>query len=202
MPESKLRTLSVDFAVQILNANKANQYSKRRREMKKLLLFTLLATTLNVLAHFPIGVNTDESRGFISNVDFAPLQLGVGFFDRWQLYDGKVNTFASFGCLGLMQESAVISFSLVSGIKKNYFLQCGLTACTEKNYFLSVSLINLIEHNYGLQIGVGNFSTHNSGIQIGMFNTGGFLQLGLLNYNPKSYIPFMPLSNFDMGKKE
>ena len=170
--------------------------------MKKTLLFILLATTLNVFAHFPIAVNTDESRGFISNVDFAPLQLGVGFFDRWQLYDGKVNTFASFGCLGLMQESAVISFSPVSGIKKNYFLQCGLTACTEKNYFLSVSLINLIEHNYGLQIGVGNFSTHNSGIQIGIFNTGGFLQLGLLNYNPRSYIPWLPLVNWDMGREE
>ena len=67
---------------------------------------------------------------------------------------------------------------------------------------LTVSLVNLVKHNYGLQIGVGNFSTHNSGIQIGMFNTGGFLQLGLLNYNPRSYIPWLPLVNWDMGREE
>ncbi|MBR2509148.1 MAG: hypothetical protein IKB71_05315, partial [Lentisphaeria bacterium] len=27
-------------------------------------------------------------------------------------------------------------------------------------------------------------------------------QIGLLNYNPKSYIPWLPLINWDMGKKE
>jgi len=39
--------------------------------------------------------------------------------------------------------------------------------------------------------------------QIGLFNigqNGATLQIGLLNYNPKSYIPWMPLINFDMGK--
>ena len=168
--------------------------------MKKFLLFIFLIAGLNVFAHFPIAVDTDKSCGLISNVDFAPLQLGI--FDKCQLYDGKVNTFISLGCLGLLQESAVISFAPVSGINKNYFLQCGLTGCTEKNYFLSVSLINLIEHNYGLQVGIGNFSARDTGIQIGVLNMNGSLQIGLLNYNPKSYIPFMPLINFDMGKKE
>ena len=97
-----------------------------------------------------------------------------------------------------------VKFSKFYGmtVKKNYFLQCGLTACTEKNYFLSVSLINLIEQNYGLQVGIGNFSARDTGIQIGVLNMDGSLQIGLLNYNPKSYIPFMPLINFDMGKKE
>ena len=170
--------------------------------MKKLFLFILLATTLNLFAHFPIAVDTDESRGLISNVDFALLQVGIGFFENCQLYDGNVNTFISLGGLGLLQKSAVISFAPISGVNKNYFLQCGLTICTETNYLLTVSLVNLVKHNYGLQIGVGNFSTHNSGIQIGMFNTGGFLQLGLLNYNPRSYIPWLPLVNWDMGREE
>ena len=187
--------------------------------MKKLFLFILLATTLNLFAHFPIAVDTDESRGLISNVDFAPLQVGIGFFENCQLYDGNVNTFISLGGLGLLQKSAVISFAPISGVNKNYFLQCGcLMTCTETNYLLTVSLVNLVKHNYGLQIGVGNISTHNrgiqigmfntggflhnSGIQIGMFNTGGFLQLGLLNYNPSSYIPWLPLVNWDMGREE
>ena len=186
--------------------------------MKKLFLFILLATTFNLFAHFPIVVDTDESRGLISNVDFAPLQVGIGFFENCQLYDGNVNTFISLGGLGLLQKSAVISFAPISEVNKNYFLQCGLMTCTETNYLLTVSLVNLVKHNYGLQIGVGNISTHNSGIQIGMFNTGGFLhnsgiqigmfntggflQLGLLNYNPSSYIPWLPLVNWDMGREE
>ena len=170
--------------------------------MKKLALFILLATCLNVSAHFPISANTDESKGLISNVDFALLQLGVGFFDNAQLYDGKVNTFVSVGLLGLLQNSAVISFAPVSGVSKNYFLQCGLTICTETNYLLTFSLINLVKHNYGLQFGIGNISTSDSGIQIGVFNVGGFIQLGLLNYHSKSYIPWMPLINWDMGKEE
>ncbi len=33
--------------------------------MKKLFLFILLATTLNLFAHFPIAVDTDKSRGLI-----------------------------------------------------------------------------------------------------------------------------------------
>ena len=168
--------------------------------MKKFLLFIFLIAGLNVFAHFPIAVDTDKSCGLISNVDFAPLQLGI--FDKCQLYDGKVNTFISLGCLGLLQESAVISFAPVSGINKNYFLQCGLTGCTEKNYFLSVSLINLVKQNFGLQLGIGNISTHNSGIQIGLFNMGGWLQLGLFNYNPRSYIPWLPFINWDMGRQE
>ena len=170
--------------------------------MKKTFLFILLATTLNLFAHFPIAVDTDESRGLISNVDFAPIQVGIGFFENCQLYDGKVHSFVSLGLLGLLQESAILSAAPVSGIKNNYFLQCGLTNCTEKNYLMAVSLINIVKHNYGLQLGIGNLSTDTKGIQIGLFNTGGFLQIGLLNYHPKSHIPFMPFINWDMGKEE
>ena len=41
-------------------------------------------------------------------------------------------------------------------------------------------------------------------IQIGLLNNGRrktYFQLGLLNYNPGSYLPWMPLVNFDMGRK-
>ena len=170
--------------------------------MKKLALLMLLTICVNLFAHFPIFVDTDKSKGLISNVTFAPLQIGVGFFDKWQLYDGKVHSFVSLGLLGLLQESAILSAAPISGIKNNYFLQCGLTNCTEKNYLMAVSLINIVKHNYGLQLGIGNLSTDTKGIQIGLFNTGGFLQIGLLNYHPKSHIPFMPFINWDMGKEE
>ena len=30
---------------------------------------------------------------------------------------------------------------------------------------------------------------------------GATFQLGLLNYNPRSYIPWLPIVNWDMGRK-
>ena len=60
--------------------------------MKKTFLFILLATTLNLFAHFPVIVDSDNNEGVISDVDFAPLQVGVCFFDKWQLYDGNAHT--------------------------------------------------------------------------------------------------------------
>ena len=75
-----------------------------------------------------------------------------------------------------------------------------------------------------LHIGIANF---NAPLQIGIFNAcdGGYddrginwqlgilnvaadydssftFQIGLLNYNPKSYIPWLPLVNWDMGREE
>ena len=51
-----------------------------------------------------------------------------------------------------------------------------------------------------LYCGLVNFSDK---FQIGLFNAGkgAIFQIGLLNYNPRSYIPWMPLINCDMGKK-
>ena len=87
----------------------------------------------------------------------------------------------------------------------NLFLRKSLSSRTAKNnYGLQIGIGNISTHNSGIQIGMFNTGgfLHNSGIQIGMFNTGGFLQLGLLNYNPRSYIPYLPLVNWDMGREE
>ena len=193
--------------------------------MKKTFLFILLATTLNLFAHFPVIVDSDKSKGLISDVDFAPLQVGVGFFDKWQLYDGNAHSFVSVGILGLMQKSAVTSFAPINMLKKNYFLQCGfLASATEENYFFSFALFNATHKNYGLQLGAGNISESDWGIQVGLGNLGpqiqigaynidgqiqigilnshGKIQIGLLNYNRNSYIPWLPFINWDMGKKE
>ena len=100
--------------------------------MKKIALLMLLTICVNLFAHFSIYVDTDESKGLISNVTFAPLQIGVGFFDKWQLYDGKVHSFVSLGLLGLLQESAILSAAPVSGIKNNFSLAYShqRTVCT------------------------------------------------------------------------
>ena len=193
--------------------------------MKQLLSFILLAICLNIFAHFPVIVDSDKSTGLISDVTFAPVQVGVGFFEKWQLYDGSAHSFVSAGVLGIMQKSALISFAPVNMLKKNYFLQCGIPACaTEENYFLSFALLNATHKNCGLQLGVGNISTSDWGTQIGFVNLGpqiqigaynidgkvqigllnghGKVQIGLLNYNRNSYILWLPFINWDMGRKK
>ena len=59
------------------------------------------------------------------------------------------------------------------------------------------------------QFGLVNVNK-NDGVQIGLFNATSHrvvdketsFQIGLLNYNPKSYIPWLPLVNWDMDKEE
>ena len=191
--------------------------------MKKATVSIIFLCTIVLSAHWPLHVRSDESKGWISNVDFAPLQLGVGFC-KAQLYDGKVNTFASFCFLGLMQKSSFISFAPINGEENNFFMQCGglfsasnnnfgITAApllnfTEKNYALQLGFCNLSEEPYGMQIGVGNLGSFiqigayniDGKFQIGIVNNSSNIQIGLLNYNPKAFFKWMPLFNFPIEK--
>ena len=75
---------------------------------------------------------------------------------------------------------------------------------------LHIGIANL---NAPLQIGIfnacdGGYEDRGINWQIGIFNVAAdhdssfTFQLGLLNYNPRSYIPWLPLVNWDMGKEE
>ena len=168
------------------------------------------------------NVDTQSSEGLIKNVDFAPMQIGVGFFENAQLYDGEIPSFISIGLLGLLQQGSVISFAPINGMKNNYGIHCGLFAGTEKNYFLSTSIFNASKCNYALQLGLGNIAEYstlqigavnfNSTMQIGaynlfgkfqcgIFNVNGNLQIGLLNYNKNALIKWMPLFNFSSANE-
>ena len=189
--------------------------------MKRYLTVALFIISFELFAHFPIVVDTASSKGLISQVDFAPLQLGVLPFNA-QLYDGRIDTFISVNVLMLAQRSAAISFSLLNGVQNNYFLQGGGAAVmSDQNYFLSFALLNLSKSNFFLQLGIGNLSADSSGMQIGAVNFGSFIQcglyniegklqigilntcstsgnfqLGLLNYNPRAWVKWMPFCNF------
>ena len=94
------------------------------------------------------------------------------------------------------------------------------------NFSVKFKLLQFLGINcfYFLHIGIANF---NAPLQIGIFNAcdGGYddrginwqlgilnvaadydssftFQIGLLNYNPKSYIPWLPFVNWDMGREE
>ena len=76
--------------------------------------------------------------------------------------------------------------------------------------FLHIGIANL---NAPLQIGIfnacdGGYDDRGINWQLGILNVAAdydsrfTFQIGLLNYNPKSYIPWLPFINWDMGKKE
>ena len=76
--------------------------------------------------------------------------------------------------------------------------------------FLHIGIANL---NAPLQIGIfnacdGGYDDRGINWQLGILNVAAdydssfTFQLGLLNYNPRSYIPWMPLVNWDMGREE
>ena len=103
--------------------------------------------------------------------------------------------------------------------EKNYGISIGFENYSKKCYGIQLGVLNHswageeIEKErerlqiFGINIadtvycGLVNISNK---VQIGIFNVspGGAFQIGLLNYNLKSYIPFLPLINWDMGRKE
>ena len=103
--------------------------------------------------------------------------------------------------------------------EKNYGISIGFENYSKKCYGIQLGVLNHswagenIEKErerlqiFGINIadtiycGLVNISNK---VQIGIFNAspGGAFQIGLLNYNLKSYIPFLPLINWDMGREE
>ena len=95
-----------------------------------------------------------------------------------------------------------ISFGIENYCKRCYGIQLGLLnhswageKVAKENERLQFCGINIADTAY---LGIMNASNK---FQIGLFNLskGATFQLGLLNYNPKSYIPWLPLVNWDMG---
>ena len=102
---------------------------------------------------------------------------------------------------------------------KNYGISIGFENYSKKCYGIQLGVLNHswagenIEKErerlqfFGINIadtvycGLVNISNK---VQIGIFNAapGGAFQIGLLNYNLKSYIPFLPFINWDMGREE
>ena len=197
--------------------------------MKKLLSRPVFAALLflaaSLPAQSPIEVDPEE-RGLLGGCPFAPLQLGIGWIDHAQLFDGDADCFAALGAAGLIQRSALVSLAPVNLLQKNWFLQCGAllnavennwsisaAPCTlaQINHGLQAGAVDLATANFGLQTALINISTAGMGFQIGALNSGGMvqiglcnsegdLQIGILNYHPKAWIPWMPLFNFSRGE--
>jgi hypothetical protein len=100
------------------------------------------------------------------------------------------------------EKSCGIAANVFSLSKKHYGISLGLINFFDRGNGLSVGIVNLMTYNNGVSVGVVN-SAPNNIFQLGLFNSSeSGLQIGLLNYNSKSYIPWMPLVNFSFGGKE
>lgn len=85
-------------------------------------------------------------------------------------------------------------------------LSLGLTSSVEgKHYGLCIALVSRVGADYGVQLGLANLIDSGirnaeercGGLQIGLFNDSDArgVQIGLLNHNPKAWLPWMPLVN-------
>ena len=180
-------------------------------------------TPVNIVA-FPIALfnpGETEVRGILfslgmgmSEKNVYGVNLGTATLLTGECYGIAINVFS------VLKENHGISLGVGTvGVNNNGVL-AGIFASGQDNVGISLGIINLwgnnagvlvgvfnykIEHeetSHGVAIGVINISKKNT-FQLGIYNQAeGGLQIGLLNYNSKSYIPWMPLINFDMGKKE
>ena len=85
-------------------------------------------------------------------------------------------------------------------------LTIGLTSSVEgKHYGLCIALVSRVGANCGVQLGLANLidSGHRDdeercgSLQIGLYNDSDApgVQIGLLNHNPKAWLPWLPLVN-------
>jgi len=134
-----------------------------------------------------IGVNFEPFWGAQKNVDVLNLQPLFGTSERIQGISvqgfGKTDRFSGlqFGLVNFITNFQGVDFSLVSAVWESRGLQVGLAnfsgntvppSCREEG----------IPHGGGMQLGVFNSTTNG-------------IQMGLLNYNENSPIPWMILFN-------
>ena len=102
-----------------------------------------------------------------------------------------------------------ISLGAVNVHRKNYGLQIG-ALLNESNHTGQICGVNIADK---VQIAIANLGPGERGIkkyhevpepfyfQLGVFNSGdSAVQIGMLNWNPRSHIPLLPLVNFAMKK--
>ena len=85
-------------------------------------------------------------------------------------------------------------YGIQLGVINHCFAGDKIEKQNERVQFLGVNIADF------LFVGLVNFSNE---IQVGLcnFSKGAVFQVGLINYNPCSYVPWMPIVNFNMGRQ-
>ena len=155
---------------------------------------------------------------------FAGIQQHSSIISFGGITELKNNYGIQVSAASLTDRNYGLMFGLLENctdVNKNYGIKIGITNISGKfqlaqllgiNFFdfLHVGVVN---YNAPLQIGIlnacdGGYNDRNINWQFGILNVAAehdssfTFQLGLLNYNPRSYIPWLPLVNWDMGREE
>ena len=163
-------------------------------------------------AHFPIDVSPHSNDGLV-RVGWTPVQIGICASYPLQFISGDADVYGiAVGAVNLRQQSAIASLALGNGTQENYLAQVGLVDVCGMNWAFEVGLLNLTGRNAGVSVGgvnvESNFGYRGSidpypllvGLQAGLFNVGGGVQVGLLNYNPHGIVKWLPFVNFPCGR--
>ena len=152
---------------------------------------------LQALSDKNYGIMTGFTTGTL--VDNYGIKLGLfnvkGKFDHLQILG--IDFFDLFYA-GLLHLNTPVSIGLVNVCDKS-----------KNNAVFQAGILNY--NSKGVQLGLGNIE---GAYQFGLFNyhskkttyswekpdNSGVFQFGLLNYNEKSYVPWFPLINFNMGR--
>ena len=79
-------------------------------------------------------------------------------------------------------------------------VQLALTNWSKGTDGLQISFANLVEEFTGVQIAIANYTKKSSAVQVGFMNFGRQnstgVQIGVLNFMDKGFLPFFPIINF------
>lgn len=141
----------------------------------------------------------------VSGLDLSLLGSDCAGFNGAQISIGFCNTSTRshglqasvFTCWSKV-ESDGVQVSLFNKADKSKGWQVGATNLSNNADGGQVSLVNIVEQLKGFQAGVVNVVTRSIGPQIGLVNYAerSSFQLGLININQKSSMPFMIFFNF------
>ena len=175
--------------------------------LKKFLLLILLTLfSLNIYAHNPAIIFMGQP--IFKKCKTVPLQLTM-----WPLVLFDTDVVNIYGLhlatspLSYQQKLYGISTGVIMGSGELYGLSVSGVSFGGSNYGCSIALYNYWENFSAVSAGLVNINHSHSGkcrslLQIGIFNQANSgLQIGLLNYNPNAFIPWMPLFNFSFSDK-
>jgi len=173
---------------------------------KMMLAAILFVLSLNIFASeakTPAGPREEAPFLYAFSTSWTPVQLSCCpvslFHDKADIYGINIALW-----LGVSpQKVCGLSFSGIVSLVWEY--HCGISvsgvwSVISKNYGISIAPANMVADNSGIMLGLVNIGpmgdTVGNGLQIGLVNRAesGF-QIGLVNYNSKALIPWMPFLN-------
>ena len=125
----------------------------------------------------------------------------VAFPEKPDVYGLNIGIPESFNYHNV-QKIYGVDFACIAADAKVDGLQIALTNWSKGSDGVQLSAANLVEKFTGVQLAFANYTKKSKAVQIGLFNfarqrsTG--VQIGILNFMDKGFLPFFPIINFSL----